>query len=516
MGPLFSSSPMKRFTRILLSVVTLICLLPTATQAYYFPDVPESNSRSIAIDFLYVLGFVEGNPDGTFAPTRLLNRAEFAKLAVLITGEEDLQTPSAPCFKDVPVSAWFASYVCKAKELGIMKGDGGAGITFSPERTLNTAETLAVMDRLFDWQSPENQGEWYDSYLAGAKLRNVSDAQLRAEAPMQRQQFAEIMARSIVVFDADAPSFTSDVMYDDFFNYEVTPEDCVEGEIYNGETQTCDLDCSIEGICDEAAEAIDELAEQIEGSKDEFQEGDANNILASYEIINEMLSPQAKADEEAVWDLFKKLIPTEQRKDFNEFKLFSDGESNLLAAVVLSDKEPKKWVLNVDMADTMNADELTETLIHEFAHVLTLRTGQLRFDSDMTFPDGLNNGEMLEMAEAKCNLYYTGEGCTLESSYLWKFYTKFWKDILGEHPAGGSSVHLANDEEIAAYYEGHQDNFVTEYAATSPAEDIAETFVFFVVKDKPTGRTIKDQKISFFWDYPELLSLRTFIRNKLR
>jgi hypothetical protein len=60
---------------------------------------------------------------------------------------------------------------------------------------------------------------------------------------------------------------------------------------------------------------------------------------------------------------------------------------------------------------------------------------------------------------------------------------------------------------------------VTEYAASNPDEDFAESFTVFVLKEKPTKPTVnfihKDQKILFFYDFPELVEMRDFIRSNL-
>ena len=56
---------------------------------------------------------------------------------------------------------------------------------------------------------------------------------------------------------------------------------------------------------------------------------------------------------------------------------------------------------------------------------------------------------------------------------------------------------------------------MTEYAATNPSEDFAESFMVFVLKEKPTKSTIADQKILFFYDFPELVEMRDFIRSNL-
>jgi hypothetical protein len=52
---------------------------------------------------------------------------------------------------------------------------------------------------------------------------------------------------------------------------------------------------------------------------------------------------------------------------------------------------------------------------------------------------------------------------------------------------------------------------VDDYATTHPTEDIAESFAYFVFSPEPTGDSIKDQKIAFFYEYPELVKLRQSI-----
>jgi hypothetical protein len=56
---------------------------------------------------------------------------------------------------------------------------------------------------------------------------------------------------------------------------------------------------------------------------------------------------------------------------------------------------------------------------------------------------------------------------------------------------------------------------VTAYAATNPGEDIAETFVFFVYRLRPTGTTVADEKIALLWEFPELVELRSWLRRGL-
>ena len=46
-------------------------------------------------------------------------------------------------------------------------------------------------------------------------------------------------------------------------------------------------------------------------------------------------------------------------------------------------------------------------------------------------------------------------------------------------------------------------------------EDIAETWAFYVLSARPPGISVEDQKIQFFYRYPELVALRAQILNNL-
>jgi len=216
------------------------------------------------------------------------------------------------------------------------------------------------------------------------------------------------------------------------------------------------------------------------------------------------------------WALFADLIPAENRQMVTQFNVFTDGYSNTLAAVDQSYEDPSKWILEVDIADLDEKDALVFTLIHEYAHLLTLNETQSVPD-----PALLLNPYSLELQAEKaaaCPNYFNGLGCSRPNSYIQDFYTRFWADINDEW----TQVDLLQYEEgdLIPYYNAlydfyikHQDQFVDDYAVTHPAEDIAESFAYFIFSPKPAGKTIRDQKILFFYDYPELIHIREHVLN---
>jgi hypothetical protein len=241
-------------------------------------------------------------------------------------------------------------------------------------------------------------------------------------------------------------------------------------------------------------------------------EVDGEYILVTYQINgDEISSPKNESgvpeeltsyqkDTEThtyLWKFFADIIPAEQRKDIKEFILFTDGADNIIGAVDEA-STPNTWTMEIDIIDGQDLSTLASTLIHEFGHVLTLNDTQI---GDNT---------------ASCDNYMTIDGCSNSDSYINAFYNAFWADIYEEW---ASTVEFSdgevNEDEVSTFYDRYSDQFLTDYAPTGPEEDIAETWIYFIFSEKPAGDTIAEQKILFFYNYPELVELRQEIRSGL-
>lgn len=109
-----------------------------------FGDVLRTHSQYVPINYLNEEGVINGYDDGTFKPDNTVNRAEVLK--IILSGS-NIDSPAdfgESEFSDVPKDIWFAKYVMKAKQLGIVKGDGTDG-SFSPARSVNKAEFLKML-----------------------------------------------------------------------------------------------------------------------------------------------------------------------------------------------------------------------------------------------------------------------------------------------------------------------------------------------------------------------------------
>lgn len=224
------------------------------------------------------------------------------------------------------------------------------------------------------------------------------------------------------------------------------------------------------------------------------------NKLKDYKVSDNLLELQKDTQKhQEVWGLISKIIPDNHTKFFNEYIVFA-GEGNGTAGYVVQTKEDlTKWQIGIaiDFAyeGGFNKDgELSYTIIHEFGHVVTLNNTQV--DSRKNENDSKN--------------YFPGEGEARDESYINALYQNYWKDIEAEFKDLGD-----DESKQQAFYEKYQDRFVTQYASTNPGEDIAECFTHFVIFDKPTGDTYANKKVQLFYNYPELVELRNYIRKSL-
>jgi hypothetical protein len=260
---------------------------------------------------------------------------------------------------------------------------------------------------------------------------------------------------------------------------------------------------------------------------DTFKEN-GSILLVDYEVTNEELRgphiervPDELADErddrathEAIWDYFASIIPPQEREFVVEFSIFTDGRGNHLAAVSPLPSDPDQWILHVDILDAENYHELTYTLIHEQAHLLTLNAEQVPLSKALL--ESAENETLRQQEEDACSAYFTGKGCSQPASYINQFFTRFWPYIYEEW----SQIDAEEDEQARAilldeFYDINRDQFVTEYASTSPVEDIAESWTYFVLSPKPELDSIANEKMLFFYEYPELVELRTKILGQI-
>lgn len=275
--------------------------------------------------------------------------------------------------------------------------------------------------------------------------------------------------------------------------------------------------------CPNTTEKILKAATTVyeEDSNNESRDEPEETYLITYSVLDDQIGepvfddiPQDlqtyqydEAAHQEIWNYFITLIPLRERASLAEYSIVTDGEGNILAAVTQTTYDPALWALEVDIRDSADKLNLTYTLIHEYAHLLTLGPDQVT-PSRAIFNNPDDDDIYYDEVSA-CPDYFPGEGCSRPDSYVNAFFNHFWVDIEEEW----QDINLIEDDD--AYYEAlddfyykYEDRFLTDYAATNPEEDMAEVFTFFILSPRPAEDTIAEEKILFFYDYPELVQLR--------
>ena len=235
--------------------------------------------------------------------------------------------------------------------------------------------------------------------------------------------------------------------------------------------------------------------------------GDAITDPVYASVPSELKSyQQDHATQVKIWDFFTRVIPPDQRRMVTGFLLYTDGPDESLGAVEQTDN-PRDWMFEMDLIDGGNFPDLATTVMHEFAHLLTLNESQVT--TDLAVFNDPGNRAKVDREAATCPNYFSLEGCSQPESYLNAFFDRFWTDIYAEwQTIDVETDQGSQDQKLSHFYRQYASQFVSEYAATSPSEDIAESFMFFIFDPKPSGAALSDQKVLFFYEYPELVALR--------
>ena len=211
------------------------------------------------------------------------------------------------------------------------------------------------------------------------------------------------------------------------------------------------------------------------------------NVLASYPVEGGEAVIGGERDAQ-VWDYLCSILPAAARKKIGEFRLFTDGYSNILAYTSPLKREDgstdnTRFSINIDYYDVFDENgnprdwsKLTYTVLHEYGHVLLEDETQI----DLTIGTGTHDPAGF-----------------LPSSFRKAFYDRFWKDL------GITAV---------SNYEDNPTSYVSRYGANYFHEDIADTFAVFVLGGKPEGDTVAEEKLRFFWEDAEMAALRREIR----
>lgn len=152
------------------------------SQTNGYSDVPGNKWYNNAVSTLSNMGIICGYPDGTFRPDAPITRAELAKIAAGFFSDPRVAATYDGRFSDVHGAEWYISYLMTALEEGLIEGypDG----SFRPNRLITRAETCTIVNRtlgrkpekdhllpesdMINWPDNINRNIWYYAQMQEA------------------------------------------------------------------------------------------------------------------------------------------------------------------------------------------------------------------------------------------------------------------------------------------------------------------------------------------------------------
>ncbi len=161
-------------TKLFLTLFILTMLISSVSFAIEFSDMDFSSypaTYKSAIEYLNGKGAINGYPDGTFAPTNSVTRAEIVKILSAAFDLNSNSSDNLASFSDVDSSKWYAPYIASAMQAGIIKGYEDN--TFRPNNPVTYGELVTMILRIQNISVREaTQGERWDTpYFEEASRR---------------------------------------------------------------------------------------------------------------------------------------------------------------------------------------------------------------------------------------------------------------------------------------------------------------------------------------------------------
>jgi hypothetical protein len=168
-----------------------------------FDDINNDYWAKIQVEKIASAGILNGYPDGTFKPERVLTRAEMATILARIKGLPT-DEPMEATYKDVKGGYWASGAIEIVKANGLMVGykDKKNRETFQPEKALTRAEGIAILVRLESLPVGEKVGkDWSAPYIAAANDSGILSAftqhqDLVANKGLTRAEFCSMLANT--------------------------------------------------------------------------------------------------------------------------------------------------------------------------------------------------------------------------------------------------------------------------------------------------------------------------------
>jgi hypothetical protein len=236
----------------------------------------------------------------------------------------------------------------------------------------------------------------------------------------------------------------------------------------------------------------------------------------------EFTAGKVGSNDRMLWGQVTKVIPRPQSdRLLSGFWVFRKKKDDTLA-YVQGNEEDNKFRMGINEPNHLSTDlrEQFLTVSHEFMHMVVMdqqvgdasegagpqdaRSRKISVGTllETLFGEEVDEDETSgteEIESVPCDGIKDDDACYPNGTIYAEYVRKFWtKNDLQNHQ---------NED----FYERNKARFVTEYATSSPHEDIAESFSYWVIAEGK-GKTVADAKQRFFGRFPQLVALKDHIR----
>ena len=148
--------------KILLIIIILIFIASFANiYAFEFSDIKKDPYLEEAVGVLSSYEIIQGYPDQSFRPERVVTRAEMAKVVTVAAGYNEYSKNMTSVYEDMH-GHWAESYVELADVLGIVKGISPS--TYGPDNLIKFEEAYTMILRLLGYTDESLIGSWPSNY----------------------------------------------------------------------------------------------------------------------------------------------------------------------------------------------------------------------------------------------------------------------------------------------------------------------------------------------------------------
>ena len=178
-------------------IITLLLTIMPIGKAMY-TDIPDGVIYQESVSRLNSLGIITGYSDGTFKPEEQLSRAQFAKIAVLSIGGENVSliSNSSSVFLDVDPNHWASGYINMAARENLIMGYGDG--SFRPEEPITYAQAITIILKMLNYNAEDIGGQWPYSYIERAgRLGLTSGIELGVNDIISRGLTALLIDRAL-------------------------------------------------------------------------------------------------------------------------------------------------------------------------------------------------------------------------------------------------------------------------------------------------------------------------------